>query len=167
MNYERIQESIPRRQNPKPRFNMNDPTTVSDGGEKRARIEIIPLIDVIFFLLATFVLFTLSLNKIKSLPTQLPYAGIPPDPDHPQPPDNTVKLQVSEDGAGYWGRELITLKDVASRLQQYVEKEPLPRVLIGSDDKAKYSTIVLVLDEVRKAGIKQVAVETLTRPTGR
>jgi biopolymer transport protein ExbD len=59
------------------------------------------------------------------------------------------------------------LKDVASRLQQYVENEPLPRVLIGSDDKAKYSTIVLVLDEVRKAGIKQVAVETLTRPTGR
>lgn len=33
------------------------------GGVKRARIEIIPLIDVIFFLLATFVLFTLSLNK--------------------------------------------------------------------------------------------------------
>ena len=33
------------------------------GGKKKARIEIIPLIDVIFFLLATFVLFTLSLNK--------------------------------------------------------------------------------------------------------
>ena len=32
-------------------------------GTKKARIEIIPLIDVIFFLLATFVLFTLSLNK--------------------------------------------------------------------------------------------------------
>ena len=35
----------------------------SSGGKKKARIEIIPLIDVIFFLLATFVLFTLSLNK--------------------------------------------------------------------------------------------------------
>jgi biopolymer transport protein ExbD len=148
-------------------FNMNDPTAGNDGGEKKARIEIIPLIDVIFFLLATFVLFTLSLNKIKSLPTQLPYAGIPPDRDQPQPPDNTVKLQVSEEGACYWNRELITLKDLAPRLQQYIEKEPLPRVLIGSDDKAKYGTIALVLDEVRKAGIKQVAVETLTRPTGR
>jgi len=36
---------------------------MSSGGKKKARIEIIPLIDVIFFLLATFVLFTLSLNK--------------------------------------------------------------------------------------------------------
>ncbi len=38
---------------------------------KKARIEIIPLIDVIFFLLATFVLFTLSLNRIQSVPVDL------------------------------------------------------------------------------------------------
>ena len=38
---------------------------------KKARIEIIPLIDVIFFLLATFVLFTLSLNKSAGLPVML------------------------------------------------------------------------------------------------
>ena len=42
------------------------------GGKKRARIEIIPLIDVIFFLLATFVLFTLSLNKSGGLSVLLP-----------------------------------------------------------------------------------------------
>ena len=45
---------------------------------KKARIEIIPLIDVIFFLLATFVLFTLSLNRIQSVPVDLPFAGPPP-----------------------------------------------------------------------------------------
>ena len=170
MNYDRIQKTVPKRQNPQPPFNMNDlfnmndPTAGSDGGEKRARIEIIPLIDVIFFLLATFVLFTLSLNKLSSVPVELPVA-IPPGPN--PPPDNTVRLQVSEDGACYWDRELITLKDLAPRLQQYVETEPRSRLLIGSDDKAKYGTIVLVLDEVRKAGVKQVSVETLVRPTGR
>ncbi len=42
------------------------------GGVKRARIEIIPLIDVIFFLLATFVLFTLSLNKSNGVKVVLP-----------------------------------------------------------------------------------------------
>lgn len=46
----------------------------ADGDKKKARIEIIPLIDVIFFLLATFVLFTLSLSRIQSLPVQLPVA---------------------------------------------------------------------------------------------
>ena len=43
-----------------------------EDGKKKARIEIIPLIDVIFFLLATFVLFTLSLNRIQSVPITLP-----------------------------------------------------------------------------------------------
>ena len=42
---------------------------------KKARIDIIPLIDVIFFLLATFVLFTLSLNKIQSMQVNLPQAS--------------------------------------------------------------------------------------------
>ena len=46
-------------------------------GKKKARIEIIPLIDVIFFLLATFVLFILSLEKIQSLPVDLPVAHGP------------------------------------------------------------------------------------------
>ena len=45
------------------------------GGMKKARIEIIPLIDVIFFLLATFVLFTLSLNKTGGLAVPLPSAS--------------------------------------------------------------------------------------------
>ena len=47
---------------------------------KKARIEVIPLIDVIFFLLATFVLFTLSLNRIQSVPVDLPVAA-PPNAD--------------------------------------------------------------------------------------
>ena len=54
----------------------------SSGGVKKARIEIIPLIDVIFFLLATFVLFTLSLNKSQGLHVDLPSSetGVPRDP---------------------------------------------------------------------------------------
>ena len=51
---------------------------VTDEVKKKARIEIIPLIDVIFFLLATFVLFTLSLNKIQSVPINLPVASNTP-----------------------------------------------------------------------------------------
>ncbi|MEY4941363.1 MAG: hypothetical protein RIQ93_3098, partial [Verrucomicrobiota bacterium] len=47
----------------------------SDSEKKKARIEIIPLIDVIFFLLATFVLFTLSLDKIASIDVNLPVAN--------------------------------------------------------------------------------------------
>jgi len=135
----------------------------SEDDKKKARIEIIPLIDVIFFLLATFVLFTLSLNKIQSLPADLPVAG-PPGPVD----DRSVTLQVSEEGACYWNHELITISDVMPRLTQYKEKQgSIARVLIANDDKARYGSIVRVLDEVRKAGITQVAVETRIRPTGK
>jgi biopolymer transport protein ExbD len=135
-----------------------------EDGKKKARIEIIPLIDVIFFLLATFVLFTLSLNKIQSLPVQLPIAS-----NTPPPPggDTTIYLQVSEEGACYWQRELITVNDIGVRLKQELEKNPNARVMITNDDKAKFGATVRVLDEVRKAGITQVSVETRIRPTGR
>jgi biopolymer transport protein ExbD len=57
---------------------MAGPSPKAQDGVKKARIEIIPLIDVIFFLLATFVLFTLSLQKIADLPVQLPAAVTTP-----------------------------------------------------------------------------------------
>ncbi len=137
-----------------------------EDGKKKARIEIIPLIDVIFFLLATFVLFTLSLNKIQSLPADLPVAGRQDQVVRTE--DTTVTLQVSEEGACYWNHELITINDVMPRLKAYKEKQgTLARVLIANDDKARFGVIVRVLDEVRKAQITQVAVETRIRSTGK
>lgn len=139
-------------------------SVIPDEGKKKARIEIIPLIDVIFFLLATFVLFTLSLNKIQSLPVNLPVASNTPSS---KPDEDTVTLQVSDQGTCYWNKELINLSEIAPRLQQYKTQVPNPRVLIAGDDKAKFGVTVMALDEVRKAGIQQVSVETRVRATGR
>jgi biopolymer transport protein ExbD len=134
---------------------------------KKARIEIIPLIDVIFFLLATFVLFTLSLNRIQSVPVDLPVAA---PPDMAPPPDTNkdlVTLQVSDQGNVYWNHELIDLDEVPARLEQYKKQAQLPRVLVAGDDRARWGVTVQVLDEVRKANIEKVSMETRTRPTGR
>ncbi len=131
---------------------------------KKARIEIIPLIDVIFFLLATFVLFTLSLNAIKSLPVDLPVATPttkPPDKD------DSVTIQVSGEGAIFWNKELIDMGEVPSRIAYYKTQTEDPRILIAGDEKARFGTTVAVLDEVRKAGILKFSVETRTRPTGK
>ena len=133
---------------------------------KKARIEIIPLIDVIFFLLATFVLFTLSLNRIQSVPVDLPVAG---DTMNTPPPDSKdlLTIQVSDQGNVYWNRELIDLDEVAARLEQYKKQVTLPRVLVAGDDRARWGVTVQVLDEVRKAKIEKVSMETRTRQTGR
>jgi biopolymer transport protein ExbD len=130
---------------------------------KKARIEIIPLIDVIFFLLATFVLFTLSLNRIQSVPVDLPVAA----PPTPNPPTDTVTIQVSEAGAIFWNRELIDPSEVPSRIAYYKTQTEDPRILIAGDEKARFGTTVSILDEVRKAGITKFSVETRTRPTGK
>ena len=143
---------------------MSGSSPIPEETKKKARIEIIPLIDVVFFLLATFVLFTLSLNKIQSVPVQLPVAS-PPGPVNPD--DDTVTLQVSDQGTCYWNKELITVEDIGPRLLSYKKQSTNPRVLIAGDDKARFGIAVLALDEVRKAGIKQVSVETVVRGTGK
>jgi biopolymer transport protein ExbD len=131
---------------------------------KKARIEIIPLIDVIFFLLATFVLFTLSLNRIQSVPVDLPVAA-PPQANPPK--DESVTIQVSEAGTIFWNKELIDPGEVPSRIAYYKTQTEDPRILIAGDEKARFGTTVAILDEVRKAGITKFSVETRTRPTGK
>jgi biopolymer transport protein ExbD len=132
---------------------------------KKARIEIIPLIDVIFFLLATFVLFTLSLNRIQSVPVDLPFAAPPGAPQQEQ--RDSVTLQVSDQGNLYWNKELIDVDELAPRLDQFTKQAQTPRVLVAGDDRAKWGVTVRVLDEVRKAHIEKVSMETRTRPTGK
>jgi biopolymer transport protein ExbD len=136
----------------------------AEEGKKKARIEIIPLIDVIFFLLATFVLFTLSLNKIQSLPVNLPVAT--PNPSS-KPDDDLVTLQVSDQGTYYWNKELITANEIKPRLEQYKTQVQIPRVLIAGDDRAKFGPTIYAFDQIRLAGIQQVSIETRVRGTGK
>lgn len=131
---------------------------------KKARIEIIPLIDVIFFLLATFVLFTLSLNKIQSVPVDLPQASAnAPKPDE----DTSVVIQLSDGDAAFWNKEPISLSEVAPRLANYKANTASPKVLVTGDDRAKYGNVIKVLDEVRLVGIQTVTIETAYRASGR
>ena len=137
--------------------------------QKQARIEIIPLIDVIFFLLATFVLFTLSLNRIQSVPVNLPQAV--PNARPQEDDDKPITLQVSESGNYYWNQELVAFAEVEYRLSNYSE-EPNPRVLLTTDDLAKYGDVIKLLDAVRAVDPEnphkiQVSFETVYRPTGR
>src|SRR5277367_2176433 len=132
-------------------------------GKKKARIEIIPLIDVIFFLLATFVLFTLSLNRIQSVPVQLPVAT----PSNQPKDDDLVTLQVSDTGTYFWNKEPISTSELAPRLESYKSQTKTPRVLISGDNRAKFGPTCYALDQVRKAGIDQVSIQTTTTATGK
>ena len=132
---------------------MNIP---SPRAHKRARIEIIPLIDVIFFLLATFMIVSLSMTKNKGIPVNLPGAstGAPQSRE-----DNTV-ITVTKDGTLFFNKESLRLDQLPARLVQLKSSQPDPKVFINGDEKTNFGSAVGVLDELRKAGITKVAIET-------
>jgi biopolymer transport protein ExbD len=128
----------------------------SHGGRKGARIEIIPLIDVIFFLLATFVLFTLSLNKTGGLTVLLPAS----ETSIPRDTAGTVTLSVTAEGTLAWNKDVITLDEFLDRIQRYKIEESDPRVLINADERALFAQVVYVVDQVRVAQIPKIYIET-------
>lgn len=135
-------------------------TTIRPAFTRKARVEIIPLIDVIFFLLATFVLFTLSQNRIGSIPLTLPSPGIS-DP----PPPTPLFIHITRDGALFWDSEAITAVELAPRLADYKRSNTDPRIMIAGDTSAQFDAAVGVLDEVRLAGIERVSIATQPRAT--
>jgi biopolymer transport protein ExbD len=134
---------------------------IASSPKKKARIEIIPLIDVIFFLLATFVLFMLSLNKSEGLKVALPYS----ETGEPRDPSGTATITVTTEGTIAWNKDPVTLDEFINRLQAFKVLHPDDsRVLINGDTEATFSSVIYVFDEVRKAQISKVLIETTVRP---
>lgn len=131
------------------------------GGRKKARIEIIPLIDVIFFLLATFILFTLSLNKSNGVKVDLPKSQTAEVRD----PAGSVTITVTAEGTLAWDQDPITADEFLARLRAYKIAETNPKILINGDENCYFSQAVYVFDEVRKADINKVLIETRVRPS--
>jgi len=80
--------------------------------------------------------------------------------------EQAVTLQVTDVGL-YWNKELITRRELSDRLAKYVTNSKNPCILLAGDDRARYGQTTETLDEIRKAGITQVTMETVYRPTGK
>jgi biopolymer transport protein ExbD len=134
----------------------------SSGGKKKARIEIIPLIDVIFFLLATFVLFTLSLNKSGGVPGIV----LPPAESGEVRVASEVTISVTEAGTIAWNKDFISLAEFIDRLKAFKIREPDGKILINGDENALFNAALYVFDEARKAGFQKIFIETKLRSGG-
>jgi len=138
-------------------------TSVQGGGPKRARIEIIPLIDVIFFLLATFVLFTLSLNKTGGIRVLLPQSATGTARDT----KDSVTVSVTDQNLLAWDKEQIFVEELIPRLKTLYATNPESRILINGDENALFNAAIYVFDKARKAGFKKVYIETKVRAAAR
>jgi len=126
---------------------------------KKARIEIIPLIDVIFFLLATFVLFTLSLNKTGGIRVALPNTATGVQ----RSTENSVTISVTDQNTLAWDRDLIMVDELIPRLKSFYAQNPDGKILINGDENALFNAAIYVFDEARKTGFKKVFIETKVR----
>lgn len=127
----------------------------SDDEGDEARIEIIPLIDIMFFLLASFMLVSLSMTQLHRVPLALPEAstGIA---DSKSPP---FQIAVDASGLATWDRKIVTLSEITARLKA----EAMPgesRVLIAADENSRHKQVLAVLNAVREAGIEKVSFES-------
>ena len=127
---------------------------------KRARIEIIPLIDIIFFLLATFVMVSLSMTKNQGVQVALPSAATASTLMDQQQQSKAVTLGVNGKGEVFFNKEKITLQQLPFRLQTFKSTEKDPKIIINGDASADFKIVVAVLDEVRKMGIAKVGIST-------
>jgi biopolymer transport protein ExbD len=133
---------------------LNSSSSADDHGDE-ARIEIIPLIDIMFFLLASFMMVSLSMTQLNRVPINLPEAstGVP---DSKAPP---YQIAIDPNGVITWDAEIVTLSEITARLQ----KEAAPsetRVLISADAESRHKNVLDVLNAIRTAGIEKVSFES-------
>ena len=131
---------------------MKVPSTIAE----RPRIEIIPLIDIMFFLLATFIMVSLSMVKNQGITITLPKAAT----GQPQPPSPSATVTVTEEGRLYLNQEQVDFESLPKRLEALRRQDPEVRVVFNGDALAYFGDVVKALDETRQAGIEKVAIQT-------
>jgi biopolymer transport protein ExbD len=123
--------------------------------ETEARIEIIPLIDIMFFLLASFMLVSLSMVNLKSVKVNLPTASTAGADAR----RNFVDVSVAKSGAIFFNKEAVGPNELGRLLSACRQTNGSVRILISGDKDARHGDVIRALDVVRAAGIENVAFE--------
>ncbi|MBL9130557.1 MAG: biopolymer transporter ExbD [Verrucomicrobiaceae bacterium] len=122
--------------------------------KKHAKIEVVPLIDVVFFLLATFVMVSLSMTKNEGITVNNPAASTASPNDKK---NETLTVSVGENGEMFVGKEKINPAQLPLRLQNFKSANKEGQVVVNGDGDVPYKHIVTVLDEARKVGFTKIA----------
>ena len=119
---------------------------------RRGRIEIIPMIDVMFFLLVTFMLASLSMQSLNSLTVNLP-KGNAENLQHKEP----VTLTVTADSHIYVDKSPTTLENLAFVLKPLLSPAD-PGVVVAADGAAPEGVVVQAMLQARRAGVEHFLI---------
>jgi biopolymer transport protein ExbD len=124
---------------------------------KKARIEIIPLIDIMFFLLASFMMVSLSQTHMKGIRVNLPSANSPPPP--PNEPKDYISVRVTEGNLVYFDNQPVLDSDILPRLFALHETNKDVKVSLSAETLATHGAVISVLDKIRLAGITKIGYQ--------
>jgi len=122
---------------------------------KKVRIEIIPMIDTMFFLLVFFMVATLSMTLQRGMPVNLP-ASAEAKADIP----DTVTLSITSEGAVYVDKDAVPIDGLAARLRAVKARSTEPSVVVKADADVRHGIVISVLDAVKQAGLTKLAIAT-------
>ena len=128
--------------------------------EKKARIEIIPLIDIMFFLLAAFMMASLSMIKMQSIKMNLPTATQATRDFKP----DILNIAVDKIGDIYVEKKLVSIVDLSNVLSNKLRMSTNFPVYISGDKDATHGAVIRVLDTVRRSGIEKVSFAISAKP---
>jgi biopolymer transport protein ExbD len=127
---------------------------------RRTRLEIIPLIDIMFFLLASFMMVSLQMQKVRTLKASLPTATLATATAKP----DMIKLTVDRNGQVALDGKPVSLANLALVLtNRYNLNTNLPVYITGTRD-ATHGSVMYLLDFVKRSGIRRVAIAVKAAP---
>ncbi len=134
----------------------------NEGAKVNSNINVTPMVDVMLVLLIIFMVITPMLQKGVSVdlakvnnPTQMPDAD----------KEDALLVAVMRDGKIYFGNDMITPDALTEKVKDRLANRVDKRVFIRADARAKYGTVVEVVDNVRAAGVDDLGLLTEQRKT--
>ena len=126
-----------------------------DESEKPMEINITPMIDVIFSILAYYIISTLSLTYSAGLPVNLPSAVTAKSQ-----PSTKITVSIKPDGEIALNRKPIQLEALQEAVRSLVEPNSEPIVIVNADKKVDHGQVVSVMDRLRQIKGVKLAIAT-------
>ena len=122
---------------------------------KMPAIMLSPMIDMMFLLLIFFIVSTMQMTELKTIPVKLPVAT-------EAVIQNTAKFTVTikDDGAYWLADKVISKQELINKAREEQKKDEKFHIVIRADENVQYKTVIGLLDSFKQAGVSRVGLAT-------
>ncbi|EQD24936.1 MAG: biopolymer transporter ExbD [Nitrospirae bacterium] len=131
------------------------------GEEERARIELIPMIDIMFFLLVVFIFISISLIKLNGVTLNLPKASSTPIEQKPQ----IMNISIQKDGTIFVDKVAVSLEGLQDELEKLQSQglQDKEQIIVSGDRESRLQKLVDVMDLCNRLGFSKLSIRTETK----